>query len=101
MQASDRFVHTVQAVLPILPVVIHILSRVWRQSYRNFTQFYGKFGSMPPDVYSSITATDEVFEQLVAVMVEYDCDGVADAVEIASAIPLKRDKVELAQVLTN
>jgi hypothetical protein len=56
---------------------------------------------MPPDGYSSITVTDEVFEQLVAVMVEYDCDSVADAVEIASTIALNRDEAQLARILTD
>jgi hypothetical protein len=34
---------------------------------------------MPPDGYTSLTVSDEVFEQLVTVMAEYDCDSIADA----------------------
>jgi hypothetical protein len=45
--------------------------------------------------------TDEVFEQLVAVMAEYDCDSVADAVKIASTVALERDEAELAQILAD
>jgi len=44
---------------------------------------------MLPDRYVSLTVSDDVFEQLVAVMTKYDCDSVADAVEIASAIALE------------
>jgi hypothetical protein len=58
--------------------------------------FYGNFGTMPPDRYSSITVTDEAFEQLVAVMVEYDCDSVADAVKIDQQILVEeRNNVSL------
>jgi hypothetical protein len=56
---------------------------------------------MPPDGYTSLTVSDDVFEQLVGVMAEYDCDSVADAVEIASTIALERDEAELAQILAN
>ena len=56
---------------------------------------------MPPEGYSSVTVTDEVFEQLVAVMVEYDCDSVADAVSTASTIALEQDEAELAQILAD
>jgi hypothetical protein len=53
---------------------------------------------MPPDGYTSLTVSEEVFEQLVAVMTEYDCDSIADAVETASTIALKQDGAELAQI---
>lgn len=36
---------------------------------------------MPPDGYSSITVSDDVLEQLGAVMVEYDCDSPAEAID--------------------
>lgn len=56
---------------------------------------------MPPDGYTSLTVSEEVFEQLVAVMTEYDCDGIADAVETASTVALERDEAELAQILAD
>jgi hypothetical protein len=46
---------------------------------------------MPPEGYSTITVPDEVFERVTEVMIEYDCDSIADAVDIASAVALERD----------
>lgn len=43
---------------------------------------------MPPDGYSSLTVPEEVIEQLVLVMNEYDCDSLTDAVSTASTIAL-------------
>jgi hypothetical protein len=54
---------------------------------------------MPPDGYHTITVSDEVFQQVITVMTEYECDSVADAVATASAIALNRDEAELAQIL--
>ena len=56
---------------------------------------------MPPDGYSSITVSDDAFEQLGAVMVEYDCDSPAEAIETASTIALERDEAEPAQILAD
>ncbi|MFB6152252.1 MAG: hypothetical protein ABEJ40_10640 [Haloarculaceae archaeon] len=56
---------------------------------------------MPPDGYNSLTVSDEAMEQLALVMVEYDCDSLADAVSTASAIALERDEAELAQILAD
>ena len=56
---------------------------------------------MPPDGYNSLTVSDEVMEQLGAVMVEYDCDSLSDAVSTASAIALKRDEAQLARILAD
>jgi hypothetical protein len=56
---------------------------------------------MPPDGYTSLTVSEEVFEQLVAVMTEYDCDSVADAAGTASTVALERDEAELAQILAD
>lgn len=36
---------------------------------------------MAPEGYSAITVPDEVFEQVTEVMIEYDCDSIANAVE--------------------
>jgi hypothetical protein len=58
-------------------------------------------GVMPPDGYTSLTVSDEVFEQLVTVMAEYDCGSIADAVETASTIALERDEAQLAQILAD
>lgn len=56
---------------------------------------------MPPDGYHTITVSDEVFQQVVAVMTEYECESVADAVGTASAIALNRDEAELTQILAD
>jgi hypothetical protein len=56
---------------------------------------------MPPDGYRTITVSDEVFQQVLAVMTEYECESVADAVATASAIALNRDEAELAQILAD
>ena len=54
---------------------------------------------MPPEGYNAITVPDEVFEQVTKVMIEYDCDSIADAVATASAVALERDEAVLAQLL--
>ena len=54
---------------------------------------------MPPEGYSMITVPYEVFEWVTEVMIEYDCDSVADAVDTASAVALERDEVALVQFL--
>lgn len=56
---------------------------------------------MPPEGYHTITVSDEVFQQVLAVMTEYECESVADAVATASAIALDRDGAELAQILAD
>ena len=56
---------------------------------------------MPPDGYHTITVSDEVFQRIIAVMAEYDCDSIADAVATASAIALKQDEAEIAQILAD
>ena len=54
---------------------------------------------MPSEGYNAITVPDEVFEQVTGVMIEYDCDSIADAVATASAVALERDEAALAQLL--
>ena len=49
--------------------------------------------------HSTITVPDEVFERVTEVMIEYDCDSIADAVDTASAVALGRDEAALAQLL--
>jgi len=39
---------------------------------------------MPPERYQTITVSGEVFQQVLEVMTEYQCESVADAVAIAS-----------------
>ena len=56
---------------------------------------------MPPEGYNSLTVSDEVMEQLGAVMVEYDCDSLSDAVSTAPALALKQDKAKLARILAD
>ena len=54
---------------------------------------------MPPEGYRSITVPDKVFEQVTEVMIEYECESIADAVAAASAVALEHDEVVLAQLL--
>lgn len=54
---------------------------------------------MPPESYSTITVPDEVFEQVTEIMIEYECESIADAVATASAVALERDEAALAQIL--
>lgn len=56
---------------------------------------------MPPDGYSSITVPDDVFAQLTEVMVEYECESIAEAVEVASTLALEQDEAALAQLLAH
>jgi len=56
---------------------------------------------MPPDGYTSLTVSEDVFEQLVTVMAGYDCDSVADAVSTAATIALERDEAQLTQLLVD
>jgi len=39
------------------------------------------YRAMPPEGYQTITVSDEMFQQVLEVMTEYECDSVADAVE--------------------
>ena len=54
---------------------------------------------MPLEGYSTIIVPDEVFERVTEVMIEYDCDSIADAVDTASAVALNRDEAALTQLL--
>lgn len=56
---------------------------------------------MPSEEYHTITVSDEVFQQILAVIAEYECDSVADAVDTATAITLSRNEDELAQILAD
>jgi hypothetical protein len=56
---------------------------------------------MPLDGYHTITVSDWVFQQVIAVMTEYECESVADAVGTASAIALNREEAKLAQILAD
>jgi hypothetical protein len=56
---------------------------------------------MPLDGYHTITVSEEVFQQVIAVMTEYECERVADAVATASAIALNRDEAGLAQTFAD
>jgi hypothetical protein len=56
---------------------------------------------MPPEGYNAITVSDEVFQQILAVMSEYECDSIADAVATASTVALERDEAVLAQILAD
>ena len=56
---------------------------------------------MPPNGYNAITVSDDVLQQVIAVMSEYNSDSIADTVATASAVALERDNAELAQILAN
>ena len=56
---------------------------------------------MPPEGYNSLTVSNKVMEQLGAVMVEYDCDSLSDAVSTASTLTLKQDEAKLARILAD
>ena len=47
---------------------------------------------MPPDGYTSLTVSEELFERLVVVMTENDRDSIVDAVETASTVALSETK---------
>jgi hypothetical protein len=54
---------------------------------------------MPPEGYRAITIDDETFELLTEVMLEYDCDSVAEAIEKSATVAIQQDEAELAQIL--
>ncbi len=54
---------------------------------------------MPPEGYRAITIDDETSELLTEVVVEYDCDSVAEPIEKPSTVALQQDEAELAQIL--
>jgi len=54
---------------------------------------------MPPKGFRAITINEETFELLTQVMVEYDCDSVAEAIEKSANVALERDEGDLAQIL--
>jgi hypothetical protein len=56
---------------------------------------------MPPEGYSAVTVPGEIFERVAEVIIEYDCDSIADAVDTASAVALERDEAALAQFLAH
>lgn len=55
--------------------------------------------NMPLDGYTSIIVSEDVVEQLTEIMIEYECESLANAVAAASAIALERDEAALAQLL--
>lgn len=56
---------------------------------------------MPPEGYNAITVSDEVYQQVLTVFSEYECDSIADAVATASTVALERDEAEIAQILAD
>ena len=56
---------------------------------------------MPPESYQAITVGEETFERLTQVMVEYNCDSIAEAAEKSAAIALEMDEAALAQLLAD
>lgn len=49
----------------------------------------------------AITASHKVFQRLLAVMIDYECHSVVDAVATGSAVTFNRDEAELAQILAD
>jgi hypothetical protein len=56
---------------------------------------------MTPGGYNSRTVSNEIIEQLGAVMVENDCDSLSDAISTVSALALKQAEAKLARILTD
>lgn len=56
---------------------------------------------MPPDGFTTITVPDDVFDEVMAVMAEFECDSSAEAVSVAASIALERDEAQLARILAN
>lgn len=56
---------------------------------------------MPPDGYTTITINEDVLSLLTEVVIEYDCDSIADTVETASTVALGRNEAEVAQRLAD
>mgnify|MGYP000108346732 FL=1 len=54
---------------------------------------------MPPEGFRAITIDEETFELLTQVMIKYDCDSVAEAIEKSANVALERDEADLAQIL--
>jgi len=54
---------------------------------------------MPPEGCRAITIEEETFELLTQVMVKYDCDSVAEAIEKSANVALEKNESELAQIL--
>jgi hypothetical protein len=50
-----------------------------------------------PKGYRAITIDEEVFELLTKVMVEYDCDSIAESIEKSANAASEQDASELAQ----
>jgi len=48
---------------------------------------------MPPEGCRAITIDEETFELLTRVMVKYDCDSVAEAIEKSATIALQQNEV--------
>lgn len=53
---------------------------------------------MPSEGYTVTTVSDELVEKLTAVMIEYDCETLTEAVEITSDIALERYEAKLAEI---
>ena len=56
---------------------------------------------MSQNGYIRLIVSEDVFEQLVAVMSKYDCASVADVIDTASTIALEPDEAEFAQILAD
>ena len=56
---------------------------------------------MPPEGYQAITVDEETFDLLTEVMIEYDCDSVAEAVNKSATIALETDESDLALLLAD
>lgn len=56
---------------------------------------------MPPDGYHAITVDEETMNLLTQVMVEYDCDSVAQAAKRSATVALESDDAALAQLLAD
>ena len=55
---------------------------------------------MPPEGFPAITIDEETFGLLTQVMVKYDCNSVAEAIEKSADVALEKDEAEFAQILS-
>jgi len=56
---------------------------------------------MPSEGYHAITIDEETFELLTPVMVEYNCESVAEAAKQSAILTIETDDAELVQLLAD
>jgi hypothetical protein len=54
---------------------------------------------MPPGGCHAISIDEEKFELLTQVVVKYNCDSIAEAIEKSATVAMEQDGPDLAQIL--